>query len=298
MYTDKAIYTANLSQYSDYIPGNYHEQIRVGQLLATATYDGDPESGYLVGVSVTGSHAGWLELVWICMGENYKQKVQAADFLRYVMRRAQKTGEYVGAFTELHMDENTHGHRDILRLAGMELKEAKNNIYELALSEVQHEDMLFSAAKSTDCLFLEELTEDVFEMLEEKLQDDKRPIPAPDYIDWDSYIQELSLICLEKDEAVGLMLFSEEKDYLVLELAYSASAKSMPGMMGTALVRARELYPPDKKILMPIVGKGAADIIARLAPEARRGDILQAVTWFDPTERGKAMEYVLEKMTK
>ena len=300
MYSDKIIHNANLKSYNEYIPVNYHEQIKRGELSAVATYEGDPEDDILVGVSVLGSHAGWLEIVWVAMGENYRQDVKAADFVRYVIRRAKKTDNYVGAFCEIHMDENTCMHIDILLLAGMELREAKNNIYEIALSEVEHGGMLIAAAKNADCVFLEDIDEDDYEDLlgtvEEMIDEDERPVPSPPFFMWNSYEQNLSLVCLEDENPVGVLLFSVAKDYLVLELAYSLSPKNMPGMVGAALLKAKELYPPDKKILLPIVGKGAADIIAKLAPGARRGDMIQAVTWFKERKTGKALRFIFDKM--
>ena len=296
MYCDKIIHNANLMSYNEYIPVNYHDQIRKGELSAVATYEGDPENDKLIGVSVTGSHAGWLEIVWVAMADWYKQDVKAADFVRYIMRRAKKSNDYVGAFWEIHMDENTKYIRDILMLSGMELHEAKNNIYELSLSDVEHEDMLYAAAKTADCTFLEDADEDTLEMVEEMIDEDERPIPAPSYFDWNFYIQELSLVCCENGKPVGLLLFSEAKDYLVLELAYSVSSKVMPGMIGTALLKAKELYPPDKRVLMPIVGKGAAEVTARIAPEAQRGDIVEAVTWFKERKVNKSLRFIMDKM--
>jgi hypothetical protein len=297
MYYDKVLHSAELKELGDLIPENYRVQIMRAELTAIATYDSDSEDKKLIGISVTGDHAGWLELVWIVAGEDYREPLQAADYVRYILRRAEKSGRYTGAFCEIHMDESTLQHKNILILAGMEIKETKNNIFEMAISEVTHEDVLMAAAEKSDCIFLDETPDEFIAMLDQKFAEDERPIPVPDYFAPEDYLQELSVICIENDEPVGALLFSEEKDYLVLDLAFSVSPKAMPAMVGTALKRAKELYPEDKRILMPIVGKGAKEIIEKLAPDAERGDIMEAVIWFEKREMPKALKLVMDQLT-
>ncbi len=291
MYKDELIHVGNLINFNAFIPENYRAQIRKKELAAIATYDGTSQDA-LVGVSVTAVHAGWLELVWLAMGEDYRQDMQAADYLRYVLRREKRTGQYVGAFCELHEGEDTRMHRDILTLAGMEIKTAKNNIYELALSEVEHTDMLFAAANNADCRFFSEIAEDLFELAEEKIYEDERVVPMPTYLDSEEYSQELSVMALEDGVPVGVLLLSEAKDYLSIELCYSASVKAMPAMIGTALKKARKLYPPDKRVMMSIVGRRAAELIEKLVPRAVRGEITEAVLWFEAGKTKKKAQIV------
>ena len=132
--------------------------------------------------------------------------------------------------------------------------------------------------------------------VEEMIDEDERPVPSPTFFEWYSYDQNLSLVCLEDEKPVGVLLFSAAKDYLVIELAYSLSSKNLPGMVGVALLKAKELYPADKRVLLPIVGKGAAETIAKIAPGAHRGSLMQAVTWFKPRKKGKALRFMLDKM--
>ena len=280
MYTDQIIHTANLMNYSEEIPVNYHDQIKKGEISAIATFNGEPGSGRLVGTTITASHAGWLEIIWFSMGEGYHEEVQAADYLRYVIRKAEKTGNYIGAFAEIHVDEHTEKIADILTLAGMELKESKNNNYEIAISEITNDGMLIEQAKRSECIFLEDASEEVIGKLEDKIYDDKRAIPVPSYMEWENYMGDLSVIGLEKGEPIGCLLFTEKKDYLIMELLFSASPKAIPGILGTALIKARELFPGDKKILMPLVGNRSAELVEKLAAGAKRGKIVEAVTWF------------------
>ena len=297
MFKDIMIHSANIMNYQDYIPKNYHEQIIKGELSAIATYDGDKESGNMVGISVTGSHAGWLEIVWLTMGEKYLQAVQTAEFLRYVFRRSRKIRDYVGAFTEIHMDENTSFHKDILILAGMELHEAKNNIYELKLSEVEQEKLLYDAAKKSDCIFLEDASDELLSELEDAFAEDSRALPVPTYMDWDFYKGDLSVICQQNGKPTGAILVSEVKDYLLVNLVYGTNAMAVPAVLGKALMKAKETYDGDKKILMPLVAKGAVELIEKLAPKAKRGDIMEAVVWFKKKKIPKAMRFMLEQMS-
>ena len=296
MNTDRYIRPDMLEEYAFCIPKNYHEQIRNGELTAIATYDGNPENGRLFGVIVTASHQGWLEIVWAYTGKEYRLEVQTAEFLRYCIRREQKTGRYIGAFCEIHMEEATALHRDVLALCGMEMHTVKNNIYELRLSDIRHRDMLMKAAEKEECISLEEADEDILELAEETIADDERPVPVPSSIEWESYDPELSRICIEDDEPKGVLLFSKAADYLVLELAYTVSQSALPAMIGSALSKAEELYPEDQKILVPIVGRGVGDILEKMAPDAERGEILQAVMWFEKARPLPSMQIILDRL--
>ncbi len=298
MYTDLIIHAANLINYAGFIPPNYAEQIRRGELSAVATYDGNVSEDKMVGISVTGSHAGWLEIVWIVPGPLCREEVDAADFLRYVMRRAEKTGNYIGAFSEIHADEHTSAHRNILLLSGMELREEKNNLYEITVGELKENDAFLRAAKLFTCVFLEDASDELLTAAEDTMLDDARPVPVPPYIDWDTYIDGLSVICTSDGQTEGVMLLTEEKDYLVLNLAYSKSVKALPAMIATVQKRAAELYDPEKKILLPIVGSHAEQLVRKLVPSARRGTIIQAVTWFEPYEAPKSLQLLMSQMTE
>ncbi len=296
MNVDRYIRPDMLKEYAFCIPQNYYDQIHKGELTAIATYEGNPEDGHLFGVIVTASHQGWLEIVWAYVGEEYRQEVQAAEFLRYCIRRERKTGRYIGAFCEIHMEEATALHRDILVLCGMELLTVKNNIYELRLSDIKHKDMLLQAAEKEECISLEEADEDILELVEETIADDDRPVPVPSSIEWENYDPELSRICIVDDEPKGVLVFSKAADYLVLELAYTSTPSALPAMLGSALSTAEELYPEDQKILVPIVGRGVGDILGKMAPDAERGDTLQAVMWFEKARPLPSMQFILDQI--
>ncbi len=295
MYVDHLIHSANLADYYDHIPEYYRALIRTGKASAVATYDGGKENGALVGVTVTGNDAGWLDIVWISMGEKYVRLIQRADFLLYILQKAERSGNYYGAYVELHEDESTQEEKDVLYLAGMELRKVRNNLYECRLSDLKKAAELTDPGKELECIFLKDTPEEFLDTLAEKMEDDERPVPIPSFPDWDKYLAEVSLVCVEKDVPVGTLLISEEKDYLVLSLCYSVSATHMAVMLRTAYLKAAELFPDDKRILIPIVGMSADKIVEKLAPTAKRGSIIQAVTWFDKTSQ-EDMDPVMKQM--
>ncbi len=298
MYNDILIHSANIMNYQEYIPINYHEQIIKGELSAIVTYDGDKDDGNIVGVSVTGSHAGWLEIVWIAAGENYRQDVQVADFIRYVIRRSRKNRDYIGAFTEIHMDEDTSFHNDVLILAGMEIIKAKNNLFELKLSEVDEGNIPGVSEQEVETIFLKDASDAQLNELEDLFYDDSRALPVPAYMDWDVYNESLSVISLNAGKPTGAFLVTEVKDYLLVNLIYGTNPKTVPALINTAFFKAKEMYGGEKKILMPLVERRAADIVKKIVPDVHRGDIMQAVVWFRKRKIPKAMKFVLSQMTK
>lgn len=295
MYVDVLIHSGNLVNYYEYIPEYYRTLILKGKASAVATYDGGMEKGCFVGVSVTGNDAGWLDIVWIAMGKDYGQIIQEADFIRYVLARAERTGEYTGAYTEVHEEEFTPRRRDTLILSGMELRMVKNNLYECRLGDLAGMKQLGDPPKDMDCIFLEDTPDEFLDALAEKMEEDERPVPISAFPEWEIYMQKLSLICVEKDVPSGALLFTEEGDYLVLSLCYSTAAKHMAVMIKTAYDRAMKYYTEEKRILIPIVGTNADKIVEKLAPSAVRGNIIQAVVWFEK-ETPEGLDPVMKQM--
>ncbi len=297
MYKDSVIHSMNLMDYEDYIPVNYHEQIQKGELTAMATFDGERDENRLVGVYVTGSHAGWMELVWVMVSAEYRSIVQIADYIRYILRKAKRTGNFVGAFAEIHADESTEAHLKAVILSGMEIRRAKNNIYEVTPEIFSREEIFLKAASNGTCIPIQEASENLLIQLEDMMDADERPIPVGAYVDWEECLQEISMVCIEENKPAGLMLFKEEKDYIVLELCYSASKTALATMIGTAITAVREQFSEDQKFLIPIVGKDSAPIIEKLFPNAQRGEILEACAWFEQKETSEAYALIKNKIS-
>lgn len=296
MYVDRYIRPEMFGDYAAYIPKNYHSQIMNGELSVIATYYGTTDSDRLVGIMVWASHKGWFEIVWVHMSREYRAEVKSADYLRYILRQVRKTRKYIGAFCEVQTEEERTLHRDVMALAGMELLYEKNNIYEMKLSQIRHKNTLFHAAKQTECIPLADADDDILEFIEDQIASDPRPIPFPEDVDWEDYDADLSRICVIDDEPAGLLLFSHAAEYVVLELAYSTSERSLPAMAGSALQYAEENFEPDQKILIPIVGTGVSDILNRMVPDVVRGDTLQAVIWFEEPPARSDMQKILDQM--
>lgn len=296
MYVDRYIQPGKLSDYVKFIPKNYHAQIINGELSVVATYDGNSESDEPIGVMVSADHQKWFEIVWVYMCKEYRTEVKSAEYLRYCLRRIARTRKYIGAFCEVQVEEEKALHSNVMALAGMELLYEKNNIYEMRLSQIKHRHTLLHAAEETECIPLSDADEDILDFIEDQIASDKRPIPFPSDVNWESYDDELSRICVIDDEPAGLLLFSHAAEYLVLELAYSISEKALPAMIGSALKYAESNYMPDQKILIPVVGTGISDILNRMVPDVTRGDALQAVMWFEDTPVKPDMQRMLDQM--
>ena len=296
MYVEQYIQPGKLSDYVKYIPKNYHAQILNGDLSVIATYDGEESGDEPIGVMVLADHQKWFEIVWVYVCREYRTEVKSAEYLRHCLRQAAKTRRYIGAFCEVQVEEEKALHSNVMVLAGMELLYAKNNVYELRLSQIRHRNTLFHAAEGTECIPLSDVDEDILEFIEEQIASDKRPIPFPADVNWESYDEDLSRICVIDDEPAGILLFSHAAEYVVLELAYSVSERALPAMIGSALGYAEQNYSPEQKILIPVVGTGISDIINRMVPDVIRGDALQAVIWFEDAPVKPAMQRMLDQM--
>ncbi len=278
MFIDKDITAVTLGSFEQYIPINYHEQLLLGEIRATAYYDGLVSDDRLTGVIVSADHSGWLEIIWVSMGER-RTDIKAADLMKHLFMTARNKGGYVGAFCEIHFEEKNRANQYFLTLAGMTVKETENNIYELSLGEAKVSELLKKAAAVSEYLPLDD-AEDLIPELMNLMEEDGRPVPVPPGINREDYVRSLSLVGTEKGKPVAVVLVGEVSDYLVVELVYSKSPKTLLGLLGTVLIKAKERYPEDQKVLIPIVGQGTKGLVERLLPEARRGRIMEAVIRF------------------
>ncbi len=297
MYCDRMITSFELPEFLEYIPVNYLSQITDGELTACAVYS-DSNFEELVGVTVTGEHAGWLEIVWLSLKDKEQPLNRAAKLLRYCLNKVKFTGRYLGAFLEIHRDEETEIHRDILILAGMEIKDTENNNYEFTLSDIADTGSLELPGDRVHCVPVAEADEGLLDGIEAVMNEDERPIPAPYEMDWEGCDRDLSMICVAGDAPAGLLYFVKESDYLVLELAYTRTALALPAMLKEAIGAARSKYDKDQKVLVPIVGKGTGEIISKMVPGAKRGRITEAVCWFERPIMPPAMEVVINRAVK
>lgn len=297
MYFDRMITSFELAEFTEYIPVNYHSQITAGELMARAVYS-DRDHEDLVGVTVTGDHAGWLEIVWLSLKDKEQPLSRAAKLLRYCINKARLSGRYLGAFLEIHRDEETGIHRDILILAGMEIKDTENNNYEFSLSDIVNSGSLELPGNRVSCVPVAEADEGLLDWIETVMNEDERPIPTPYEMDWEGCERDLSMICLSGDTPAGLLYFVKESDYLVLELAYTRTALALPAMLKEAIRAAGSKYDKDQKVLVPIVGKGTGEIINKMVPGAKRGRITEAVCWFERPIMPPAMEVVINRAVK
>ena len=281
MYNEHVIKARELRDYRKYIPGNYMAQLRSGHLTATAVYDGDRERDELVGVYVNGVHEGWFEIVWVGMGESYKSEVVTADFIRYFVRQARRTGKYKGAFMEPHITPENEHLKDVLRFAGMDVSVGKDNIFEFRLSEVIREKSLGTAAKGISRVQLQDASPEMKAAMEEAILQDERAVPVAIPIPWEDYRQDLSLLYAPpSSKSRGVLLFSEVGDSIFFELAYSDSPRTLAALVGSAILLAEDLFPPEQKILVPVVRETSRQLVEHLVPTASRGEVLEAIQWF------------------
>ena len=280
LYTEKYIYGDDLFEYADYIPINYHEQINRHEIMAVACFNGSVSKENLIGISLYADHMGWFEIIWVSMGFAHADTNTCAAFVSYNLQRARNRNKYIGAFCEIHEDEDTKEHERILTKAGMELTRIKNNMYEFTLSQIVHEDKLNSVYKQAQLIFLEEASDELVDMLLEEMLYDERPVPIPQKFERSYYISDLSVICLDHNAPCGTLLVSEQDGALVIELLYAQTKLSVPAMVGKALARAKEKYTGDTMVLVPIVNPYITGLTEYLAPDAVHGDVVEAVVWY------------------
>lgn len=284
MYREKLISGSGLMEFSDIIPVNYRDQIKRGEMRAVAVYDECGESSSFYGLYATARHNNWLEIVQLYLENEKEAEVsRRADFIRYVIRRERgRNGKNLkGAFFEVHEDEITDDFRQVVAMARMDLRAEKSNVFEFTLAEVGQRATFKAIMNRLECRCLFDTTEEERTELHLLMNQDDRAVPVPLFPDWLEYRQDISEICFDKDGIpCGALLFTQERDYLVLELAWNSDKMSLAVMIGNALKTAEEVFPDDKKVLVPVVVSKTDKIVEKMVPTARRSTIYEAVQWF------------------
>ncbi len=270
---------AQFQSFFSYIPDNYLGQLKNGSMDATAYYL--KESDSLIGVVLTANHNPWFEIVWVSMAEDSRNEESVLSLLNCVTEEARARGQYAGAFFEMHEGTETDAMKEMVARAGYTVHTEKDNMYEYKLADSKLEKPLLAAAQKFKCVSVEAAGDDIREKIETRLFDERRPVPVAIPIPWKDYRQDLSFIYIgENDENAGLMLVSEIGNAMVIELLYGTDPAVMAALVGAATLDAQKVLPMDKTVLVPIVNDLTRPLIEKLAPNAKRGTISQAIRWF------------------
>ncbi len=284
MYQNRKISNSELKNYADLISDTYMAQIKAGKFYVGMITDlvGDEETPKVL--YITYSFAGWIELIWTHFYDRDALPTVKADFLNYLIRveRARRGKGIKGIFCEIHTDEveDIDQLRHMLMMSGFEIRTTVDNIYDLTLKQVGEREFLNKAKNALECVSVGSAPDEIKEKLDYMISEDARPVPVGTFVNWDEYLPDLSMICIKGDAPCGALLISMKKDCLVVDCAYSDYKLALPAMLGKALSVAEEKYGGAQHVLVPVVLDKTGLLVTRLAPEAKRGEFIEAIQWF------------------
>ena len=277
-FTERRISPAMISGYAEFIPDNYIAQIKNASLKVTV-YDKD---GRFAGLSITGVHSGWYEIVWIALPQEKPEHISSVELVTYIVNSAGASGLYKGVFAELHMTPEEQHMEKVFSSVGMSVVEKKNNLYEFCAKDITGQKTLLDAADRIPCVPLFFLTEKEKNEIESIMYNETGSIPIQFPIPWDSYRQDLSLVHFDaSNKNVGILFVSQVGDTMVIELLYGKNPMITAALLGTAIRTSVTELAPSQKILVPIVLSATRPIVEKLAPNATREPLYEAVFAFD-----------------
>ena len=269
------------SSFSKHLPENYWGQLNNGSLKADAYYDKSAKEETLAAVTITGSHDGWRELVWVSVEEAYMEEEKIKSIIESVIEDTRAQEDYVGVFLEMHVVEQTPEMQKILEAAGLTVYIADDNMYEFSFSELCIQDSFYAIADKIPCLSVNLSSEKAKESIENTLMSETNPIPVAIPVPWTTFRDDLSFICegSGKNDS-GLLLVSQKGQSLVVELMYGQDPKIVAALLGSVCKKAKEMLDPSQNILVPIVNESTRPLVQKLAPSAARGKIAETLIWF------------------
>lgn len=267
-------------EYAMQIPYEYFDVIVTGELFAAEIIDvvGGRENTF--GFYVADTYGGWSELVWFDVCDESLETVEKARFLSYCIRmeKRRNAGACWGVFTEMSPGELWPDTANVLSLAGMETSMVDGNVYELKLSDVTDKVALQKAANKLPCRSLGDVGEEILAGMSALMKKDERPVPLSETIDWNAYLPEISQVFIKNERNAGLLLISEAEGHLVIDLGYATNSMILPALLGSALAAAEEKYGGGMEVLVPVVVNKTAKITEHIAPNAKRGKLLQGIS--------------------
>lgn len=285
MYRSKRIDSSNFMDYEKLIPENYGEMICSGRLSGGVIYESEDVAEKNILVYVMTIRSGWMELIWLDVFDRDRDDVFYSALVRTMIRKeCFRRGESLkGVYAEFYAGIKFRADRirNVMLMAGMVSNITKGNVYEFTLREVVKNTPLQKAIGKMKCISLADANEQLFEKLDEMIQQDSRPSPLPLFVNWIQYLQEESLICMKGEDPCGILLLSRRMDSVVIDCAFVTDKMALVSLLGNAYKILKTKYGEDQKILVPVVVDRTAAIVERLVPTAERGDVVEAVMWLE-----------------
>lgn len=277
-YKKRGITSEDYEKYSEYLPEYYVTQLVIDSLYADVYTD---EEDGMTAVVIYAIHRIWKELVWISIDEEHRDNDTVTSLISHIVKEAVESGLFGGLFMELHMDSKATYPEDVFNSIGVSTYRQKNNVYEFVFSDIVPDKAINAATRKASCVSVDFLDDWEKAQIEEIIRANSQPVPIGFPIDWDYYRGDLSFAYVNAEyNTAGLMLVSEIGDSLVLELLYGTNSIIVAALLGTAIQNGGGYLPDDKKIVVAIINESTSSLIRRLVPNAKRGEIVQAVTWF------------------
>ena len=283
MYRKKRIDSSNISDYENLIPKSYVEMIRSGKLSAGLILDPSKEQEQILLVYVTAVRSDWLELVWLDVFDRSRVDSFYAGLFRTLIREdcLWREEPLKGVYAEFYMDMRFQADRirNVMIMAGMKSSITKGNVYEFTLRDVKGKGTFQKAVGKMPCISFSQAGPELYDKLDAMLQDDARPSPLPQFVNWDLYLPEVSMVCMREENPCGILLFTERMDAIVIDCAFVTDELAFACLLGHAYEKLIGQYGEDQRILVPVVVDRTASIVERLVPAAERTDVVEAVMW-------------------
>ena len=271
-----------IRDYERYIPEICLKDMIDGKLYGSAFYDADMIPDRLIGVVVYGERYRWRCIEWVTLTENYNIPDYAADMIWYLEEDARREGKLFGTYGLIYP-----GEEHLLtwyKMAGFSVEEELSNVFTLTLSEIS-EDALKLTKPSENIREFDAVSRDLVNEMEAIVDQVESPLPVEEDILEDYFVGDLSLLYVDEEGPKGILLVSESDRLLSVDLLFSVNPKVVGVLLGTALLRAKERYAADTKIVIPITSVQSAQLVEKLAPGAKREMLKKAYRVYEPKKR-------------
>lgn len=146
----------------------------------------------------------------------------------------------------------------------------EGGVIEFLLSDVAAGDKIKPAMEKAECIALEKADVTMLNRLEELMNEDNRLVPVPQKIAWETYLTDISFICVRDKVPCGTVLFSRQGDLIVFELAYGKDRTSLAALIANAYDAAVCNYGTAARIVVPVLGDTSWKMVMKMVPGASK----------------------------
>jgi ribosomal protein S18 acetylase RimI-like enzyme len=268
----------NKEAFVSYAPSFIFDDISEPGALALGTYD--DETSVATGILVALVNRGYLEILWLYVGESYRGQGFAKEMLERLMDVTTQESAISAITVDIDAESDSTEALALLNRCGFDITDSTESVYSLTVGMLADNHFLNDTRKGgvhvVPIQVIQAYTRSAFDK-KLMINDVGLPIELP--IPWGNYDSKCSVGYIDENELQGILLFTKLDDSLELSFAYVAAGHNaaFASMLHEACLLVTKAYDYDMPVTISALGDVSAAIVEKIFPNINRHKIHRAI---------------------